>query len=74
MGAKTFVLFLDQIMTDKLIVLYTSTPQTIQEVEQRRLDDLLSAKKLLHQKVDGAAIENKELRSHFFELSKARGQ
>lgn len=55
-----------------LVSSYTADP--IQEQDQRRARDLLAAKKIAFEEVDGALEENKELRNALFNISSQRGK
>lgn len=61
-------------MSDTVVILCTSAPQTLVEVAQNRLDNVITAKKLAVERYDGCLPENKELRDKFFTLSAQRGK
>jgi len=61
-------------MTEKTIVLFTSMPQTLVEVAQARLDNVLKGKKIEYEKIDGVAEENKPIRDQLFRISNERGK
>jgi hypothetical protein len=61
-------------MPEKVVILMTSTPQTLVEVAQRRLDDVLNSKKIACEKIDGCMPENKSERDNLFSISNERGK
>ena len=61
-------------MTEKTIVLFTSMPQTLVEVAQARLDNVLKGKKIEYEKINGVAEENKPIRDQLFGISNERGK
>ena len=61
-------------MSDKTVILYTSTPKTLVEVAQNRLWNVVTAKKLVVDKYDGCLTENKEIRDKLFSISNKRGE
>jgi hypothetical protein len=60
-------------MSDRVVVLFTSTPKTLVEVAQNRLYNVIAAKKLVADKFDGCLTENKEIRDKLFGISNKRG-
>jgi len=50
------------------------TSGQIQEVNQRRIESLLEANKVLFDKIDGVLPENKEIRDRLFGISGQRGK
>ena len=61
-------------MSDKVVIIYTSTPKTLVEVAQNRLWNVVTAKKINAEKYDGCLTENKELRDQLFSISNKRGE
>lgn len=61
-------------MSEKCVVLYTSMPQTLVEVAQARLDNVLKGKKIEFEMINGVAEENKAIRDKLFGISNERGK
>ena len=49
-------------------------PQTLVEVAQARLDNVLKGKKIEYEKINGVAEENKPIRDQLFGISNERGK
>lgn len=62
-------------MTERVVILVSSvSSDQVQIVESRRLEDLLSSKKMSVDRIDGALIEFKEIRDKLFGISGLRGK
>lgn len=71
---RDFAISISQ-MTSTVVFLYSSYTANIgQEQEQRRAEDLLNAKGIAFQSVDGALDENHAFRNQLFAVSGVRGK
>jgi hypothetical protein len=62
-------------MSEKCLILVTSLiSDPVQEVNQRRLEDVLGSKGIAFDSVDGSLAENKEVRDTLFQISNQRGK
>jgi len=61
-------------MSTVLLLISSINAGALDEVNTRRVTDIIAGRKLVYETLDGAAAENQELRNKLFGISELRGK